>query len=165
MLKKLIGHRQKFLCKCPTGGIKVVCISISSINFSFFLFKVKNWFFPSSFLSLCLFFNFTNEEKNNKIIIVRIACCKHKCYVLCLCFFTFILMRFIDYDMHIIIIPIDCNHVINFQFLLPAFCVLYYSLSIRCQWNRTYVGLVTDIKNIEVNRVPRLYSQEDHYRH
>ena len=160
MLKKLIGHRQKVLCKCPIRGIKVVCISISSINFSFFFFFLKNWFFPSSFFSLCLFFSFTNEEKNNKIIIVRIACCKHKCYVLCLCFFTFILMRFIDYDMHIIIIPIDCNHVINFQFLLPAFCVLYYSLSIRCQWNRTYVGFVTDI-----NRVPLIYSQEDHYRH
>lgn len=73
------------------------------------------------------------------IIMVRIACCKHKCYVLCLCFFTFILMRFIDYDMHIIIIPIDCNHVINFQFLLPDFFFVLrlalYSMSI----GRTYV--------------------------
>lgn len=141
-------------------------LHIDILNKLLFFFVQSEKLIFSFLISLALpFFNFTNEEKNNKIIIVRIACCKHKCYVLCLCFFTFILMRFIDYDMHIIIIPIDCNHVINFQFLLPAFCVLYYSLSIRCQWNRTYVGLVTDIKNIEVNRVPRLYSQEDHYRH
>lgn len=89
---------------------------------------------------------------------MRIACCKHKCYVLCLCFFTFILMRFIDYDMHIIIIPIDCNHVINFQFLLPAFfCLILFTVN-SMSIGRTYVGLVTDISRMEVNRVPLAFS-------